>query len=132
MLRLLLAEDNPGDVGLVREALRTSPVPTQLVVAFDGAQALSYLRGSQFDLAILDLNLPKADGHAILQHYGRADGAPAIVVFSSSLRHTDRELAVAAGAKEYVVKPTNLDEFIHAVQGIIERWNNPERPGDRS
>jgi CheY-like chemotaxis protein len=67
MLRLLLAEDNPGDVGLVREALRMCGVETDLTIAKDGEQALKHLRNSQFDLVILDLNLPKRDGQAIIQ-----------------------------------------------------------------
>jgi|SRR5579859_193535 len=124
MLNLLLAEDNPGDVRLIREALRTSSIASELVVAYDGAQALKYLRSSQFDLAILDLNLPKYDGQAILQLCAMANGAPAFVVFTSSGRHTDRELALLVGAKDYVVKPTDLGEFIQAVHGILARWGN--------
>ena len=123
MLRILLAEDNPGDVSLVREALRTS-IACDLVVACDGEETLSYLRSQQFDLVILDLNLPKCDGHAILHLHGGPAGNSPIVVFSSSFRQTDREMALAIGAKEYVVKPTELEAFMQAVQGIVERWGN--------
>ena len=124
MLRVLLAEDNPGDVRLVREAFRTSPIASDLVVASDGEQALRYLRRSRFDLVILDLDLPKCDGHAVLEQYGGPHGGVPFVIFSSSLRETDREMALAIGAEEYVVKPTELEEFIQAVRGILERWSN--------
>jgi CheY-like chemotaxis protein len=67
MLNVLLVEDNPGDVGLVRDAVRTLNVPTALAVATDGDQALRSLRNSRFDLVILDLNLPKRNGQTILQ-----------------------------------------------------------------
>lgn len=122
MLRLLLAEDNPGDVTLVREALRTSPVRTDLTLAADGETALRYLRNSRFDLVILDLNLPKRHGQNILQLCAAAAEAPPFVVCSSSTRQSDRELAFLVGAKDYVVKPTDLDEFIKAIQSILDRW----------
>jgi chemotaxis family two-component system response regulator Rcp1 len=124
MLRLLLAEDNPGDVRLVKEALRTSPVLTDLTLATDGEAALRYLRNSRFDLVILDLNLPKRHGQNILQLCAATDEAPPFVVCSSSLRQSDRELAFLVGAKEYVAKPTDLDEFIKAIQSIVDRWGN--------
>ena len=121
-LSLLLAEDNPGDVRLVREAIHASSIAVELVIACDGVQALSYLRRSQFDLAILDLNLPKHDGQAILQLCAMTEGAPPFVVFTSSSQQKDRQLALLAGAKDYVVKPTDLREFIKAVHGILDRW----------
>ena len=82
-------------------------------------------------LIILDLNLPKAGGHAILQKYARVEGSPPIVVFTSSSSPTDSDTALAAGAKEYVVKPTLLDEFIQSVQGILERWSDPSKYGPK-
>jgi DNA-binding response OmpR family regulator len=129
MLHLLLAEDNPGDVMLVREALRTSSIAADLVVAYHGEQALRFLASQRFDLVILDLNLPKADGHAILQKYARLKGSPPIVVFTSSSSPSDRERALAAGTKEYVVKPSGLDDFMKAVHGILERRGNPSTSG---
>ena len=122
MLRLLLAEDNPGDVGLVREAIRTCDVDTDLTVAKDGEQALTHLRRSRYNLVILDLNLPKRDGQAILQLCAAEEQSPPFVVFSGSDRPSDKELALLAGAKEYVVKPGGLNDFIETVQGILKRW----------
>lgn len=126
MLRVLLAEDNPGDVRLVRQALRVAHIAADLVIAADGEQALSYLRTSDFDLVILDLNLPKRDGQTILQLCAATEAAPPFVVFSSSQRYSDRELALLVGAKEYVTKPTDLDDFIGAVQGMVARWAIPQ------
>ena len=123
VLRLLLAEDNPGDVGLVREAIRTCGVDTNLTVAKDGEQALTHLRNSKFNLVILDLNLPRQDGQTILQLCATADGSPPFVVFSGSERPSDRELALLAGAREYVVKPCGFDEFIERVQQMVKRWS---------
>jgi two-component system OmpR family response regulator len=98
-------------------------VDTNLTIAQDGEQALTHLRGSQFNLVILDLNLPRRDGQTILRLCATADGSPPFVVFSGSESPSDRELALLAGAKEYVVKPSGLDDFIESVQGIVKRWS---------
>jgi DNA-binding response OmpR family regulator len=107
-------------VRLIRKAL--SQVDIALVVASDGEQAVRYLRSSRFDLVILDLNLPKRNGQAILQLFANTPEAPPFVIFSSSVRQSDRELALMVGAKDFVVKPTDLDEFVEAVEGIVGRW----------
>lgn len=122
MLRVLLAEDTPGDVRLVRQAMQNSSVTTQLVVACDGTEALAYLHAEPFDLVILDLNLPRCDGLAVIQRYGTPVGSPAFVVFSGSARQFDRELALFVGAKEYIIKPTDLGEYIQAVKDIVEAY----------
>ena len=126
MLQLLLAEDNPGDVRLIRKAL--SQIDADVVVANDGEQAVRYLRSSRFDLVILDLNLPKRDGQTILQLFANTPDAAPFVIFSSSVRQSDRELALLVGAKDFVVKPTDLDEFIEAVEGIVGRWGRCQTP----
>ena len=77
---------------------------------------------------ILDLNLPKRDGQSILQLFANMPEAPPFVMFSSSVRQSDRELALLVGAKDYVIKPTNLDEFLEAVMGIVGRWGRHRTP----
>jgi DNA-binding response OmpR family regulator len=79
-------------------------------------------------LVILDLNLPKRDGQSILQLFANAPEAPPFVMFSSSVLQSDRELALLVGAKDYVVKPTNLDEFVEAVMEIVGRWGKQPTP----
>jgi CheY-like chemotaxis protein len=76
VLKILLAEDNPGDVLLVQEALQEHQIEHQLHVVEDGAKALEYL--SQLgkstgapcpDVLLLDLNLPKVDGTQVLAEF---------------------------------------------------------------
>ena len=64
VLHVLLIEDNTGDVLMVREAIRTSPTKADVVIAYDGEQALRFLTEFKFkpDLIILDLNVPKFNG----------------------------------------------------------------------
>ncbi|MGD8846955.1 MAG: response regulator, partial [Desulfobacteraceae bacterium] len=80
-INLLLVEDNPGDIRLVREALNECGMNHRVDVVVDGVEALEYLRrkksslnGSLPDLIILDLNLPKKDGRQVLMEIkGDAD-----------------------------------------------------------
>ena len=69
---MLLVEDSPSDVRLIREALNDAPLRIRLVIAHDGVEAIDYLRrcrsatGLNPDLIILDLNLPRKSGHEVL------------------------------------------------------------------
>lgn len=74
--RVLLAEDNLGDVRIIRQALQTSTIATDLVVALDGEEALGHLKTAPFDLVIVDLNLPKCDGLALIQRFGYPENTP--------------------------------------------------------
>jgi chemotaxis family two-component system response regulator Rcp1 len=128
VLHLLLIEDNPADVLLVREALRQSSIPADVMIAYDGEQALRMLGelGFKPDFIILDLNIPKFDGHAILEQH-QSGGSP-IVVFTGSANEEDKRRALANGAKEYVIKPLGFREFMAAVQDIVSRWGGIESP----
>ncbi len=121
MMHVLLVEDSPTDVFMIREAMRRSPIAADVVVANDGERALTVLVSSRFDLVILDLNIPKVDGHQFLQAYP-ATCNPPVIVFSGSESLSDRERALALCAKDYVVKPPAFEDFILAVQGILQRW----------
>lgn len=123
MLHLLLIEDNSADVLMIREALRQSPIPADVMIAYDGEQALRMLEefGFKPDFVILDLNIPKFDGHEILKRYHSAQSAP-VVVFTSSANGEDKVRAFANGARDYVIKPTGFNPFVKAIHGILERW----------
>ena len=125
MLSLLLAEDNPGDVRLVREALRTSPFASELVVASDGAQALKYLRSSRFDLAILDLNLPKLSGLDVLKRVKEIEVLRQIpiIVLSTSGSEADILAAYDLHANAYLVKAHSYDAVVRQFEKI-EAWLN--------
>jgi DNA-binding response OmpR family regulator len=117
-LEVLLVEDNPGDVLLVRQTLGREPYPINVRVAVDGEQGLQMLESSHFkpDLVILDLNIPKVFGLSFLGRY-RAE-AP-VVVFTVSTNPNDRQRSLELGARAYVEKPDDLDEYCRAVSNII-------------
>jgi CheY-like chemotaxis protein len=117
---IVLVEDNPGDVALVREALYEYGIRSELTVLFDGERAVELFdrldrdRMRCPDLVLLDLKLPKRDGHEILERM-RASAQCAhvpVVIVTSSNAGEDRDKAAKLGATRYIRKPHRLDEFI--------------------
>jgi two-component system, chemotaxis family, response regulator Rcp1 len=124
--RILLVEDNAGDVRLTREALREAEVAVDLVAVPDGDQALEFLRGegARPDLILLDLNLPRKNGLEVLEEI-KGDPelrhTPVIMLTTSS---SARDIAACydRGVNCYVVKPLELDDFTRLVQEINRFW----------
>ena len=125
MLHILLVEDNPADVLLVREGIRASSVEADVTIAYDGEQALRFLSLMQQDFALIitDLNLPKFSGLELLERY-RASGGPPVVVLTGSENPADEKRARELGASDYVVKPMIFEQFIGTVKEMVERWGS--------
>ena len=121
MPEILLAEDNPADVYLIREALREHSVDCTLRVVADGKEVLGIISGEQpytedlrLSLIILDLNLPRHDGLEILQRVRdtiELAHVP-VVVLTSSDSPKDRLAATELGAACYFRKPSSLAQFM--------------------
>ncbi len=121
MLRILLAEDNPGDVLLVQQALEEYHIDHELHVVRDGGEAMEFLahmgepgEAACPDIVLLDLNLPKVDGHQVLSEFRKHPSCthtPVIVVSSSDLPK-DRARVAALGISRYFRKPSELDAFM--------------------
>ena len=120
--RILLAEDNPGDIGLVREALREHDVRCDLRVISDGQEVIAFFDRLDADskqpcpdLLLLDLSLPKYDGGYILRYLRSRERCAQIpvVVLTSSDWVEDRENAEKNAAIHYFLKPSSLDQFLH-------------------
>ena len=118
---ILLLEDNPADVQLLRRALQSAGLDCHLVVIEDGAEALAFMRGHGKyrdarppDLAVMDLNLPKNDGLEVLEEMRKnpalANVPVAILSSSSSPRERNRlkELRVT----RFITKPYDLEQFM--------------------
>jgi len=121
MPEILLAEDNPADVYLIREALREHGVDCPMRVATDGQQVLMILSGAgphaatkHPALIILDLNLPRHDGIEILQRLRETSELcrVPVVVLTSSDSPRDRLAADRLGVTQFLRKPSSLDEFL--------------------
>jgi CheY-like chemotaxis protein len=121
LLKILLAEDNRGDVLLVREALLAHRIEYELFLVSDGAHALDFIDqiGNNHtapcpDVFLLDLNLPKADGHEVLERFRKhplCTSTPVVIVTSSDTPR-DRERVARLGAARYFRKPMEIDEFM--------------------
>jgi CheY-like chemotaxis protein len=130
---ILLAEDNLGDVLLVQEALAAHSISNELFVVRDGGEALQFVarmgtRGQAPcpDLMLLDLNLPKVDGPAILAEFRKNPECmqTPVVVISSSDAPKDRERMNALGVAHYFRKPSDLEAYLQlgsVVKGLLER-----------
>lgn len=133
-LEVLLIEDNPRDVQLIREGLKRScpDLGLNVRIAEDGEQALNMLlhEGFRPDMILLDLSLPKIDGHTVL-HRIRSHGISLtdtpVVVFSSS-QHGIQEV-LDAGANAYIVKPIGLLEYLRAIERFAILWLKPRADG---
>jgi two-component system, chemotaxis family, response regulator Rcp1 len=123
-MRILLVEDNPADVYLIEEALRTHGVEYELNWLRDGEQALALLSGSEFvspDLVLLDLNLPRVDGKEVLARIRRMPelATVPVAIMTSSDSPQDRREMAELGASCYIKKPPTLDEFLE-VGGVVK------------
>lgn len=121
--RILLVEDNPGDVRLIQESLRMHGLECELVHVETADEAVRkvHLYGSDGlgvpDLILLDYNLPRGDAGDILAAAARN---PALLrvpkaVVTSSVAPRDREQAMQLGAHCFINKPPDLDEFLTEV-----------------
>ena len=118
---IFVIEDNAGDVLLIRQILQEQQIPVRIHVARDGSQAMFMLAEGRFqpDLILLDLNLPKISGSWFLE---QSNPKVPVVVFSSSSNPADIQGSVELGAKEFVQKPTDLQEYAERVSRIVRDW----------
>jgi chemotaxis family two-component system response regulator Rcp1 len=128
---ILLVEDNPGDVRLMREALKDYRVRNKLWVVQDGVQAMAFLhRDANYaeaprpDLILLDLNLPVKDGRWVLSEIKKDEALRMIpvVVLTTSSAEADILNAYELHANCFITKPLDLEQFINVVMSIEGFW----------
>jgi len=130
---ILLAEDSPNDVELTLEALSEINIANQVITVSDGVEALEYLhyegeykhrnKGNPA-VILLDIKMPRMDGIEVLTAI-RNDPALKIlpvVMLTSSREEPDLKRCYELGANAYVVKPVNINEFMHAVKQLGIFW----------
>src|SRR5438128_1829127 len=128
---ILLVDDSPADLDLIREGLAGSNHECDVHVVPDGEEAIAFLRNvgryvdaARPDLMILDLNLPRKDGRAVLANFKSEPGLRTIpvVIFTTSRSRKDVAHCYELGANCYVTKPGSLQDFLRAVQSIEKFW----------
>jgi two-component system, chemotaxis family, response regulator Rcp1 len=129
--KLLLVEDNPGDVRLTMEALKEGRVINDLTVVGDGEEAIAFLRqqgqyanAERPDLVLLDLNLPKKGGLEVLAEIKQDPHLKQIpvVVLTTSQAEQDVLRTYDQHANCYIVKPVDLNQFMDVVHSIRKFW----------
>lgn len=129
-LRILLVEDRAADVRLIREALKETPVPVEITVAYDGVEALEMLYRADAtgterpDLVLLDLNLPRKNGREVLAEIKSSPRLKQIPVLVMTSSHADEDItqAYSLNANCYITKPGDLNEYISVVRAIEDFW----------
>ena len=133
-ITIVLAEDDPDDVLLIRDALTENLLMNDLRVVEDGQDLLDYLRrvGKYEDptssprpgLILLDLNMPRMDGREALKHI-KADpdlrGIP-VVALTTSRAEEDIVRTYDLGVSSFVTKPVSFDGFVEAMRGLGKYW----------
>jgi CheY-like chemotaxis protein len=118
---ILLAEDNPADVLLVREVFEDRAVDCDLHVIADGEQVVQFIEQIDSDrslhcpyLVLLDLHLPKRDGREILKSLRASErcGQTPVVILTASESPHDEENATRNAALHYFRKPASLEQFM--------------------
>ncbi len=123
--RILLVDDDPAGAELTVIALGMLDPDARIDVAADGEEALDYLgrcAGALPDAVLLDLKMPKVDGHEVLRQI-RGDArlrSLKVVVLTSSDQHRDRLLSRELGSNAYLVKPGSIATLIDLLRGCGE------------
>jgi CheY-like chemotaxis protein len=128
---ILLVEDNPGDVELIREALQSGRALNRISVAEDGEAAVAFLNREKNyedaprpDLILLDLNIPKENGFEVL---AKIKGNPnlalvPVVILTTSQADRDILKSYSLHANCFVSKPVEVEEFLSVVRSTGEFW----------
>ena len=130
-IEILLVEDNPGDVDLTREMVENSKVCNVIRNVTDGVEAMAYLRREKPytkvprpDLILLDLNLPRKDGRAVLSEIKEDNHLKdiPIVVLTTSEAESDVLRSYQLHANCYISKPVDLAKFTAIIRSIEDFW----------
>lgn len=129
----MLAEDNEGDAFLTRECFKKASHPIVLHHVTDGEECLAFLRKEGTyataptpDLILLDINMPKMNGHQVMDRV-LADQRLChltVVVLTTSSNEDDINQMLCRRCNSYVVKPMDLDDFQKAINGLCDYWFN--------
>lgn len=130
-IKILLVEDNPGDVRLIKEVFKDAKIFNAMQIAYDGETAMKILRKqgeynecATPDMILLDLNLPKKDGREVLREVKNDDDLKCIpvVILTTSNAEEDLIETYKMNANCYITKPVDLDQFINVVKSIENFW----------
>ena len=126
---ILLVEDSLDDIELTLHAFKLANLGNAVNIARDGVEAIDYLFGPNSDgkrpkLVLLDLNMPRIDGHEVLKRIKNdpaTRGIP-VVILTSSSEERDVMKTYQTGANSYIVKPVSFEQFTDSIRDIGKYW----------
>jgi chemotaxis family two-component system response regulator Rcp1 len=129
-IHILLVDDNEGDILLTREALQEAGIVGKISVAYDGVEAIQFLRnnrpfgGETPDLILLDINLPKMDGKEVLSIIKNDPDLRRIPVIMLTTSSSEKDIFASYDnhANCYITKPVDLEKFMDVVRTIEDFW----------
>ena len=124
-MRILIAEDDAPLAGFLRKGLEAEHYSVD--VASDGESARDLAVAYDYDLLVLDLNLPKRDGLAVLNDVRNAKENVPILVLTGRSRVEDRVSTLDRGADDYVTKPFSFSELSARVRALLRRGKLPQQ-----
>ena len=132
-IHILLVEDNEGDIFLITEALEEGKIVNKISVSKDGKEAIDFLekKGKYKneetpDLILLDVNLPKKNGHEVLQYIKTSENLKQIPVIMLTTSSSDKDvlLSYKNHANCFITKPLDVNNFLTIVSSIESFWIN--------
>jgi len=130
-VKILLVEDNEGDIVLTLEALKEAKVSNGIEIVRDGEAALQYLRKQERfsnmetpDLILLDINLPRLDGKEVLAEIKKDEDLMIIPVVMLTTSDSEKDIleSYQHHANCYITKPANFEKFMQVVHMIKNFW----------
>ena len=132
-IHILLVEDNEGDIFLVTEALEEGKIVNKISVIKDGKEAIDFLEKtgkyestSMPDLILLDVNLPKKNGHEVLEYIKAKENLKQIPVIMLTTSSSEKDILMSYKnhANCFITKPVDVDNFLKVVYSIENFWIN--------
>jgi len=130
-VHILLVEDNEGDILLIKEAFEDAKMHVDLSVVKDGKEAMNfvdkqdrYVDADIPDLILLDINLPKKNGHEVLQYIKESEKLKHIPVIMLTTSSSERDINLSYNhyANCYIAKPIDVNDFLTIVATIENFW----------
>lgn len=116
-MRILIAEDEKDLNRLIVSRLKSEHY--SIDSCFDGEEAYEYLASSEYDLAILDIMMPKMDGLSVLRSIRRAGNAVPVLLLTARDSIDDRVTGLDAGANDYLIKPFAFEELLARIRVLL-------------
>jgi two-component system, OmpR family, copper resistance phosphate regulon response regulator CusR len=122
-MRILIAEDDEALAKFVRQGLEGEHYTVDIVV--DGEQARSAATETDYDIVILDLNLPKLDGVSVLRHLRLKKPSLPVLILTQRTRVEDKVQCLDTGADDYLAKPFSFSELSARIRALVRRSHLP-------